>query len=60
MSNEDWVVIYKGSGEYLANDAASTLRQMGEVLAQALKLNIPQMSKVKIPDFSTESRRCQA
>ena len=52
MSNEDWVVIYKGSGEYLAKDAASTLRQMGEVLAQALKLNIPQMSKVKLPDFS--------
>ena len=51
-SDEDWVVIYRGSGEYLANDAASTLRQMGEVLAEALKANIPQMSKVKIPDFS--------
>ena len=51
-SDEDWVVIYKGSGEYLGNDAASTLRQMGEVLAQSLKVNIPQMSKVKVPDFS--------
>ena len=51
-SDEDWVVIYKGSGEYHGDDAASTLRQMGETLAQSLKENIPHMSKVKIPSFS--------
>ena len=51
-SDENWVVIYKASGEYHGDDAASTLRRMGETLAQSLKANIPQMSKVKIPDFS--------
>ena len=51
-SDENWVVIYKGSGEYHGNDAASTLRQMGEALAQSLKANIPQMSEAKVPDFS--------
>ena len=51
-SDENWVVIYKGSGEYHGDDAASTLRQMGETLAQSLKANIPQLSKVKIPNFS--------
>ena len=53
IPDEDWVVIYTGSGEYISKDASSTLRRMGEILAESLKREIPQMSKVEIPDFSS-------
>ena len=47
-----WVVINKGSGDYVGDDAASTLRSLGDVLAQAMSDNIPELADVPLPDFS--------
>ena len=59
-SDEDWVVIYKGSGEYLGNHAASTLRQMGEVLAQVAEgEHSPDVKGEGFQTSRTESRRYQ-
>ena len=47
-----WVVVSKGSGDYLANDAISTLHNLGSVLVQALKQQIPHLGSILVPDFS--------
>lgn len=47
-----WIVINKGSGDYVGDDAPSTLRTMGEVLAQAIKEKVPQLSDIPSPDFT--------
>ena len=52
LTDEHWVVIYKGSGEYYGIDAASTLRQLGEELARSLLESLPQMCNAQVPDFS--------
>ena len=52
IQDEKWIVIYKGSGEYYANEATSILRRMGETLAHSIRAEIPQMSEMEIPDFS--------
>ena len=47
-----WVVINKGSGDYVGDDASSTLRNLGDVLAQAMLESIPQLAAVPFPDFT--------
>ena len=47
-----WVVINKGSGDYVGGDAPSTLRIMGEVLAEAVKEQVPQLADIPTPDFT--------
>ena len=51
-SDINWVVINKGSGDYVGGDALSTLRTMGEVLAQTVIDRVPQLSGASLPDFS--------
>ena len=53
-SNPDvkWVVISKGSGDYVGDDAHSTLRTMGEVLAQAVIERVPHLSDIPPLDFT--------
>lgn len=47
-----WVVISKGSGDYVGDNAVSTLRTLGEVLVQSMKLRIPRLASVPDPDLS--------
>ena len=47
-----WVVINKGSGDYVGDDAASTLRSLGDVIAQAMLERIPHLAAVPLPDFT--------
>ena len=51
-SEVEWIVINKGSGDYVGDDAHSTLRTMGEVLAQAVMERVPHLSDTPPPDFS--------
>ena len=46
-----WIVISKGSGDYVASTASSTIKNLGEVLVNAIKQKLPQMSTVSMPDF---------
>ena len=48
-----WVVINKGSGDYVGPDARSTIRTLGEVLAAAMLENIPHLAAVPVPDFNS-------
>lgn len=48
----NWVVISKGSGDYVGDNASSTLRTLGEVLVYALKRRIPGVNDIPTPDFS--------
>ena len=50
--DSDWIVIYKGSGDYVAASAAATLKNLGEVLVQSLKHRIPELSVILTPDFT--------
>ena len=47
-----WTVISKGSGDYVGDDAVSTLRSLGDVLAQAMTETIPMLRNVPHPDFT--------
>ena len=51
-SDMDWIVINKGSGDYVGDDAISTLRTLGDVLVQAMKQRIPGLADVPSPDFT--------
>ena len=51
-SDTNWVVISKGSGDYVGDDATSTLRTLGDVLVQAMKQQIPGLAGVESPDFT--------
>ena len=46
-----WIVINKGSGDYVRDNANSTLKALGEVLVQAMKDRIPGLASVPSPDF---------
>ena len=54
QSSQDtnWIVINKGSGDYVGIDASRTLRAMGEVLTEALREQVPQLSDIPAPDFT--------
>ena len=51
-SGTNWVVINKGSGDYVGGNAHTTLRTLGDVLVQAMKDRIPGLSNLSSPDFS--------
>ena len=51
-ADANWIVIYKGSGDYVGDNATSTLRTLGEVLVQSMKQRIPHLQTVPDPDFS--------
>ena len=51
-SGDPWVVISKGSGDYVGIDASSTLQTLGEVLVQAMKDRIPGLANVPHLDFT--------
>ena len=51
-SDVKWVVVNKGSGDYVGADAHSTLRTMGEVLAEALIEQVPHLSDTPPIDFT--------
>ena len=48
----DWIVIEKGTGDYIGTDAASTLKALGNVLVQEMKQRIPGIAAIPTPDFS--------
>ncbi len=50
--DSNWVVISKGSGDYVGKDAHSTLRNLGDVLARAMNASIPILRDVPPPDFT--------
>lgn len=49
----NWIVISRGSGDYVGKDAESTLRTLGEVLAQAMIQYVPALAGFTLPDFSS-------
>ena len=51
-SDRKWIIIKKGSGDYIGSDAVSTLQNLGDALVQAMKDRIPGLQDVPIPDFS--------
>ena len=52
IPNTKWIVISKGSGDYVGDDAISTLRNLGEVLTQAIRESIPGLAHLPRPDFT--------
>ena len=50
--NAQWMVISKGSGDYVASTAASTIRNLGEVLVQSINERLPQVAVISTLDFS--------
>ena len=51
-SDAKWVVIYKGSGDYVRSDSGSTLQALGDVLAESMKQLIPGLANFPQPDFA--------
>ena len=51
-SDVKWIVISKGSGDYVGGDAQSTLQTMGEVLSEALIEQVPHLSDTLALDFT--------
>ena len=51
-SDANWVVISKGSGDYVSKDAISTLQTLGNVLAQDMTQKIPGLADAPFPDFA--------
>ena len=47
----NWIIIYKGSGDYVGDDAKSTLQNLGDVLVQAMKAQIPYLANLPSPEF---------
>ncbi len=47
-----WIVISKGSGDYVGDDAISTLRNLGDVLTEAIRESIPSLAHLPCPDFT--------
>ena len=50
--NANWIVISKGSGDYVGDNATSTLRTLGNVLIQSMKQRLPCLASLPDPDFS--------
>ena len=51
-SEAKWIVISKGSGDYVGDDAKSTLRTLGDVLVESMKQRIPALVDIPSPDFA--------
>ncbi len=50
--DSNWVVISVGIGDYVRDDAASTLKTLGDVLALAMKQRVPGLANLPSPDFT--------
>lgn len=48
----DWVVIIKGSGDYVSADPMSTIKALGDVLVSEMRVLIPGLEDIASPDFS--------
>ena len=48
----DWIVVNKGSGDYVSKDANSTLTRLGEALVEGVKVQVPALRHYPDPDFS--------
>ena len=51
-SDEEWIIIQKGSGDYVAGDAPGTLSLLGDVLVKAIQDRVPSALAIPSPDFS--------
>ena len=53
-SNEEskWVVITKGSGDYVSDRATSTIKALGEVLVSEIHARLSEIEDIPVPDFS--------
>ena len=49
-SDKNWIVIKKGSGDYVGGE--NTLRALGNVLVQAMRDRIPGLASLPFPDFA--------
>ena len=48
----NWVVIIKGSGDYVSADPMSTIKALGDVLVSEMRVLIPGLEDIASPDFS--------
>lgn len=49
-SDKNWIVIKKGSGDYVGGE--NTLRALGNVLVEAMRERIPGLANASLPDFA--------
>lgn len=47
----NWIVISKGSGDYVSDEPTTTLRNLGNVLVNGLRENVPRLACLPRPDF---------
>ena len=50
--DSNWVIVDKGSGDYVGHDAASTVKRMGEVLVRSLERSVADKRLLPDVDFS--------
>ncbi|MCY4522471.1 MAG: ATP-binding protein [Caldilineaceae bacterium] len=50
-SNQHWFVIYKGAGDYVGTNAATTMKRLGYVLAEDLRKRVLGLSAFQMGDF---------
>ena len=48
----NWVVITKGSGDYVSAGPMSTIKALGDVLVSEMRVRIPGLEDIESPDFS--------
>ena len=48
-----WVVITKGSGDYVSDSATSTIKALGEVLVSEMRARLSGIADIPVPDFSS-------
>ena len=48
----NWVVITKGSGDYVSAGPMSTIKALGDVLVSEMRVRIPGLEDIDSPDFS--------
>ena len=48
-----WIVIIKGSGDYVSDSAMSTIRALGELLVSELRGRLPGLDDIPTPDFGS-------
>jgi len=49
--NQNWIVIYKGAGDYVATNAETTMKRLGYVLAEDLRKRVLGLSTFQVHDF---------
>ena len=48
----NWVVITKGSGDYVSDGSNATIKALGDLLVRELRMRIPDLNDIPSPDFS--------